>query len=70
MIKELKSYICEFDTVPTDDDLMQAIEIAKKDNCVVEIHWTLKWSGHYARYFYADDTLETARDKLPKIYGM
>ena len=70
MLTEVKTFKCDFDHTPSDDDILECIELAKKYDCVIELTWCLKWSGHYSRYVYKDSTLESVKDTLPKIYGM
>lgn len=70
MLTEVKLYQCEFDRTPTDDDLLKCIEIAKEDDCIVHLQWCLKWSGNYYVQVTKDSTLETIKERLPKIYGI
>lgn len=70
MIKEVKIYQCEFDKVPTDSDLEECISIAKEHKCIVQLEWCLKWAGHYHIQIDENTTLEEAKNKLPKEYGV
>ena len=72
MLKEVKElYIDELNTTPTLDDIKECVSIAKENDCIVKLNWTMKWSGHYARCIRAtDDPQEFYDTKLPKVYGM
>lgn len=72
MIKEVKTYLIdELNATPTFEDVKACVKIAKENNCIVELKWTMKWSGHYSRYIRAtDDPQEFYDTKLPKVYGM
>lgn len=59
------------DQTPTLEDIKECVEIAKRDNCVVELRWQTKWSGAYARYIWADDDpQEYFNNKIPHVYGL
>lgn len=70
MITEVKLYQCEFDTVPNDDDLLKCIEIAKENDCIVHLQWSLKWSGNHYVQVTKDSTLMAVKDRIPKTYGL
>ena len=72
MIKEIKTYLIdELSTTPTLDDIQACVEIAKENDCIVELNWIMKWSGQYSRYIRAtDDPQEFYDTKLPKVYGI
>ena len=66
MIKELKSYICEFDTVPTDDDLIQAIEIAKqhKQDFISIAHNTINEAGYDYDEYLSEFVVNKIENKI------
>ena len=72
MIKEVKVYmIDELSTTPTLEDIKECVSIAKEKDCIVQLEWNMKWSGHYSRYIRAsDDPQEFYDNKLPKVYGL
>ena len=72
MLKEVKEfYIDELNATPTLDDIKTCVAIAKENNCIVKLNWTMKWSGNYARCIRAsDDPQEFYDNKLPKVYGL
>lgn len=70
MITEVKTYTTEFNESPSDNDIKECIELAKKDNCVINLVWTLKWSGHFSRYIHPNSTFEDIKNTMPRCYGM
>lgn len=70
MITEVRLFQCDFDCVPNDADFLKCIDIAKGNGCIVQLQWTLKWSGNYSIQVTKDSTLQTLKDKLPKTYGI
>lgn len=70
MITEIKEYSCGFDCTPTDDDILEAISLAKKYECVIKLTWTLKWGGNYYRFITKESNFEDIKNSLPKIYGL
>ena len=72
MLKEVKAYmIDELDKTPTLQNIEECIAIAKENDCIVELNWTMKWSGHYTRYIRAnDDPQDFYNNKLPRVYGL
>lgn len=70
-MKELKSYILDYDNTPSLTDIQQCICIAKKFDCAVKLQWTVKWSGHYSQIIRAeDDAQDIYNNHIPHIYGM
>ena len=70
MIREVKEFMCPFDYTPTDDDIKEAISLAKKNDCVIRLSWLLKWSGKYDRLVYPNSEFEDIKNSLPKFYGL
>ena len=55
---------------PTDKELEEAIKIASEENVIVIIHWYMKWSGWYKVRVKGTDTVESCRERMPKVYGL
>ena len=71
MLAEVKEYRCvPRGYTPTNDDIIEAIKIAKDTNCIVKISWFVNYNGEYARFIYPESTFEEIKETLPKIYGM
>ena len=70
MITEVKTYTTEFDKVPSDDDIIECIELANKYDCIINLVWTLKWSGHFSRYIHPNSIFEEINNAIPRSYGM
>ena len=70
MITEVKTYATEFNESPSDNDIKECIELAKQYNCVINLVWTLKWSGHFSRYIHPNSTFEDIKNTMPRCYGM
>lgn len=70
MITEVKTYTTEFNESPSDNDIKECIELAKKYNCVINLVWTLKWSGHFSHYIHPNSTFEDIKNTMPRCYGL
>lgn len=68
MIQRRKTYAC--DGTPRDEDVLQAIEIAQRENCQIMLCWHVKWSGNYSVLVKPDSTLESVKEKIPRVYGI
>ena len=68
MLKEIKHYEC--DNVPKDEDILQGMEIAKENNCIVTIQWFVPYSGTYTVSISDGSTLDDVKAKMPKVYGI
>lgn len=67
-MKKLIAYIC--DSTPKDEEIMSAIEIAKREDCFVRLEWFVKYNGWHSIIIDKDSFFETVRNKLPKCYGI
>ena len=67
---ELKTYILPFESRPTLEDITECLEVAKKNNAVVELRWNVKWSGKYSVLVYPDTDAVELYERLPKSYGI
>jgi hypothetical protein len=68
MIKEVKTYYVS--DVPNDDDINEAISKAASLNVIVKLFWHVPYSGDYEMYIGSEDTLETVKEHMPKMYGI
>ena len=66
MIQELKTYIC--DQIPTDGDILGAIEIVRKGHFIMKLLWNVEHSGTYHAVISHDSTLESVKAQMPTIY--
>lgn len=66
-MKLIKNYLCE-GRVPSDEEIIQGIEIVNSEDCVVHLIWVYPYSGKYELYISKGMTLEDCKDKLPKRY--
>lgn len=71
-MKRVETYILEkHERKPTIEHIQKCIEIAKENDCIVSLEWTVQWSGHYSRFIYADDVAQDVFDnRLPKVYPL
>lgn len=74
MIYKVSHYWVGNDDTPSMEDIKDAIEAAKRENCTVCLHWKgpgYRWHGDaYSRDITADSVAEEIYDTLPKIYGL
>lgn len=77
MIYEVRKFYVANNLTPSDDDIREAIEIAKRDNVVVHLTWSgpgWEWYGQehwgYTREITAESTFEEVKESLPKMYGI
>ena len=50
---------------PNDEDIAELIEVAKQNpDYQVIIHWYAKYSGWYNCHIYANDTIETVKERI------
>lgn len=66
MIKEVRTYWC--DGQPQDEDIQKGLDIAKTDKCIVNIRWTVHWSGVFTVSMNEESTVEEVKEQLPKGY--
>ena len=76
MIKKRLNYETAIDpntisNEPTDEEIQKLIEIAKENpDCIVRVHWYVKYNGWFDRAFSTNDTVETFKARMPKGYGL
>ena len=74
MIYKVLHYWVGNDDTPSMEDVKEAIEAAKRENCTVCLHW--KGPGYryygdtYSRDVTADSDAEAVYNSLPKVYGI
>lgn len=66
-MKQIKSYLCD-NCTPTDEEIMQCIEIANVEDCIVELKWYSPYSGWYELCISKDMTFEECKNILPEVY--
>lgn len=67
MIQELKIYLCDR---PHEDEIRQAMEISKRDNCIIELRWFVEYSGWYKALVEPGSTIQDVEKQIPKMYGI
>lgn len=67
-MKLIKEYLC--DGTPSDEEIIKAIKIVEKDNCVVRLKWFIPYSGWYTLLVKDGMTFEECKNKLPRVYGL
>lgn len=74
MIHQVLNYWVDNDASPSKDDIVAAIEEAKKHQCHVCLHW--KGPGYryygdtYSRTVNPDSNAQEVYNGLPKVYGI
>ena len=69
MIREVKFYQCEGGH-PSDDEIKVALDIVRGQPFIIELRWFRKYSGWHRTLICKDDTLDSVKERLPRIYGM
>ena len=67
MIKELKTFYG--DDVPSDADLQECIRVARTNDCLVSVVWSV-YQSSYRVLIQPSDSLTMIKDKMPKVYGL
>ena len=55
-MKIVKEYICDGD-LPSDEEILESIEIANKEDCIVKLQWFGSYSGWHKIQFNKGATL-------------
>ena len=66
-MKIVKEFICDGD-VPSDEEILECIEIAKREDCAIKLKWFGSYSGWHKLLLYKGMTLETCKGVLKKYY--
>jgi hypothetical protein len=67
MIKEVKTYICDW---PTDEVIHEVLDNIVKPWFYVRLEWVHTYSGKHSVMIDSNDSFEDVKNRLPKIYGM
>ena len=67
-MREFKRYYNE--TPPKDNELTQILDIAKTEDCYVELTWFVPYSGWYKVIAHPNSTIEELQERVPKMYGV
>ena len=77
MIKELKYYFTVDRSVPSDEDIQQCIDMQKENpDVIIVLKWFVGWNGYHELWFSENKmredikTIEDARERMPKRYGV
>lgn len=74
MIYKVSHYWVEDGHAASIEDIVDAIEAAKKENCTVRLHWKgpgYEWYGDtYSIDITADSDVDEVCNSLPKSYGL
>jgi len=69
MLREQINY--ETDEVPNDNDLNEAITMAKLNSDIqIILRWYVNYSGWYSLRIRSTDTVESCRERMPKFYAV
>lgn len=66
MITRMIDYKCS--SIPTDDDLKQALRIANFEKCIVRLHWKSAYYGSVALTITDDMSLADCKRCITKKY--
>ena len=70
MLRPIKTFYID-KGIPTYEDWKQAVEIAKEDECVVEVRWLPNiYAGWYHDYVFEDSDPVKLDAKTPRVYGV
>ena len=71
MLKLIITFCVEPSTIPTVADWTEAVNIAKENNCVVELKWMPNiLTGWYHDYVFGYEDPVELDAKIPKVYGV
>lgn len=69
--KALQYYVVPDNTVPSLEDVADAVQAAIDNDCIIELNWNMKYAGSFARYIYkTDDPTEVYNNRIPHIYAV
>lgn len=68
-MKYVKEYICDNKT-PEDKEIIECINIANKEKCIVKLKWFFPYNGWHEMYINQDMSFNDCKSKLPKAYGV
>ena len=65
-MREIKNYECKFQ--PTEEEIKVGMNIANKNDCIVNLKWFFPYSGWYSIRIEKDTTFEECAKQIPKCY--
>lgn len=69
MVKQIQYYLLTENGVPTDNDLIECLNIQKENpDKIIVLKYFKKWSGWFEVWFNDVKTLEEVKEKMPKYY--
>lgn len=74
MIVEAKDYYLDHEDTPTNDELLEFLNLwlkHKNKSCRFTLHWHVPYSGWYKVVAKDEDkTIDDLRARMPSIYGI
>lgn len=67
-MKIIKNYECK--TQPTDEEINAGMNIATKEDCIVNLKWFHAYSGWYTIRIEKDTTFDECKLQIPKYYAV
>jgi len=68
-MKLIKEYLCD-GARPSEEEIVECLEIVDKESCIIELRWFFPYSGWYNLFIDQSMTFDECMDKLPKVYGI
>jgi hypothetical protein len=69
MLRPIKTFYAG--SIPTYEQWEEAVQIAKTENCVVEVRWMPNsWTGWYHEYVFEDSNPLKLCERTPRVYGV
>ena len=69
MLKPIKTFYVA--GVPNYNDYIEARDLARDENCVVELRWCPNvWTGWYHEYVFENSDPAELDAKTPRVYGV
>ena len=68
-MKLIKEYLCD-NTAPSDEEIIECLEIVNNENCIVRLTWFFPYNGWHKLHIKTGMTFEECKNKLPKVYGI
>lgn len=67
---EVKKFMCDFDCLPSDEELKMSIDMANKTNTVIEICWITKYLGPNSIYIRPNSDFDELKNSLLANYDI
>ena len=68
-MKPIKDFLCD-KTHPTDEEILECINIANAENCVVKLRWFAPYNGQHWLLIEPGMSFEECKAIVPKRYGV